>query len=69
MERKHRINEDDPLNDLGEEWKIINCLDWLQDTKGIVEIPDLQVLDSSIEKTCEEPLQTDQILKASFPDK
>ena len=52
-----------------EEWKIINCLDWLQDTRDIVEIPDLQVLDPSIEKTYEEPLQTDQILKVSFPDK
>ena len=52
-----------------EELQIINCLDWLQDTRDIVEIPDLQVLDSSIEKIYEEPLQTDQILKASFPDK
>ena len=47
-----------------EEWKIINCLDWLQDTKGIVEIPDLQVLDPSIEKTYEEPHQTDLIQEA-----
>jgi len=63
------MNGNELLNDCSEEWKLINCLDWLQDTKGIVEIPDLQVLDSSIEKTYEEPLQTDQILKVSFPDK
>ena len=69
MERKHRMNGNELLSDLSEEWKLINCLDWIQDTKGIVEIPDLQVLDSSIEKTYEEPLQTDQILKVSFPDK
>jgi hypothetical protein len=47
-----------------EEWKIINCLDWLQDTRDIVEIPDLQVLDPSIEKTYEEPHQTDLIQEA-----
>ena len=52
-----------------EEWKIINCLDWLQDTKDSVEIPDLLASDFNIEKTCEEPLQTDQIPKVSFPDK
>ena len=63
------MNGNELLSDLSEEWKLINCLDWIQDTKGIVEIPDLQVLDSSIEKTYEEPLQTDQILKVSFPDK
>ena len=47
-----------------EEWKIIDCLDWLQDTRDIVEIPDLQVLDPSIEKTYEEPHQTDLIQEA-----
>jgi len=61
--------KNDSVDEYSEELKIIDCLDWLQDTKGIVEIPDLQVLDSSIEKTYEEPLQTDQILKVSFPDK
>ena len=63
------MSPDELLSECSEEWKLINCLDWLQDTKGIVEIPDLQVLDSSIEKIYEEPLQTDQILKVSFPDK
>ena len=62
-----KINE--LLDECSEEWKIIDCLDWLQDTKGNLEIPDLLEIDSSIEKTCEEPLQTDQILKVSFPDK
>ena len=47
-----------------EELQIINCLDWLQDTRDIVEIPDLQVLDPSIEKTYEEPHQTDLIQEA-----
>ena len=61
--------KNDSVDEYSEELKIIECLDWLQDTKGIVEIPDLQVLDSSIEKTCEEPLQMDQIPKVSFPDK
>lgn len=61
--------KNDYVDEYSEELKIIDCLDWLQNTKGIVEIPDLQVLDSSIEKTYVEPLQTDQILKASFPDK
>ena len=55
--------------DTSKELQLLDCLDWLQDTKGCVEIPDLQVLDSSIEKTCEELPQTDQILKASSPDK
>ena len=61
--------KNDYVDEYSEELKIIDCLDWLQNTKGIVEIPDLQVLDSSIEKIYEEPLQTDQILKVSFPDK
>ena len=52
-----------------EELEIIECLDWLNDTKNIVEIPNLQVLDPSIEKTVEELHPKDQILKASFPDK
>ena len=63
------MNGNELLSDLSEEWKLINCLDWIQDTKGIVEIPDLQVLDSSIEKTDVGPLQTDPILKVSSPDK
>ena len=61
--------KNDPIDEYSEELKIIDCLDWLQDTKGSVEIPDLLASDSSIEKTCEESLQTDQILKVSFPDK
>ena len=52
-----------------EELEIIECLDWLNHTKNIVEIPNLQVLDPSIEKTVEELHPKDQILKASFPDK
>ena len=48
-----------------EELEIIECLDWLNDTKNIVEIPNLQVLDPSIEKTVEELHPKDQILKAS----
>ena len=56
------MNADEILD--SEEWKIINCLDWLQDTRDIVEIPDLQVLDPSIEKTYEEPHQTDLIQEA-----
>ena len=56
------MNADEILD--SEEWKIINCLDWLQDTRDIVEIPDLQVLDPSVEKTYEEPHQTDLIQEA-----
>ena len=56
-------------NDINKELQLLECLDWLQDTKDCVEIPNLQVLDPSIEKTDEELHQTDQILKAFSPDK
>ena len=58
--------KEDPLKT--KEWEIIECIDWLKDTSGNVEIPSLLVSDPSNEKICEAPRQTDQTLKVFSPD-
>ena len=55
------MNGDEVLKNYSKELQLLDMLDWLQDVKGSLEIPDCLEVDSSNERNDEQLHQKDQI--------